>query len=490
MDAAGRVRHALPDVSDTPSRPTRATDTPETRISRAWWIFATSFFILGLIALLRIGTRAGAAGRLGGRRTRLRRRVRRHPASPGGHRARGGPARRGRIVRAHPVRPVAVRVAGRDRGRHRGGAGDRDRAPTISSSPDAGPDARVLEATLVSARPGVPDSTTRLPIADLDDPVDGRVPGEREPVAIPITAGDPGSGRGRLPARPVRRRHRPSGGRRAGQRVPASTDADAADPGLPPGDRRPDRRRGPRGLRPEQHAGRAADAPRPASSARSSSRRRTAEPWPATTRRLLLAGRPPRRPPRWRGPTRTGRPRPERLHRRPDRPAEPALLRRVLRPARPPPPGRRRGRRADDRHRPLQGAQRQVRPRDGRPGAARGRRRDRRGRPRRRRPGPLRRRGVRVLLRNPTSAVALEVGERVRAAVGALDLRRLGVPAVTRLGRGRGRGPAPTSRSATSSTRPTGRSTAPSAPGATGSSPRTGRYGPYHRAWPPTGREP
>ncbi len=50
------------------------------------------------------------------------------------------------------------------------------------------PDARVLEATLVSARPGVPNSTTRLPIADLEDPVDGRRPGEREPVAIPITA--------------------------------------------------------------------------------------------------------------------------------------------------------------------------------------------------------------------------------------------------------------------------------------------------------------
>ena len=65
------------------------------------------------------------------------------------------------------------------------------------------PDARVLEATLVSARPGVPDSTTRLPIADLEDPVDGRRPGDREPVAIPITAATPapvaaGSLRGRF----------------------------------------------------------------------------------------------------------------------------------------------------------------------------------------------------------------------------------------------------------------------------------------------------
>ena len=50
------------------------------------------------------------------------------------------------------------------------------------------PDARVLEATLVSARPGVPDSTTRLPIADLEDPVDaGRGPRPSAmPVAIPV----------------------------------------------------------------------------------------------------------------------------------------------------------------------------------------------------------------------------------------------------------------------------------------------------------------
>jgi diguanylate cyclase (GGDEF)-like protein len=36
-----------------------------------------------------------------------------------------------------------------------------------------------------------------------------------------------------------------------------------------------------------------------------------------------------------------------------------------------------------------------------------------------------------VLLRNPSPEIALEVGERVRSAVGALDLRRYGVPAVS-----------------------------------------------------------
>ena len=36
-----------------------------------------------------------------------------------------------------------------------------------------------------------------------------------------------------------------------------------------------------------------------------------------------------------------------------------------------------------------------------------------------------------MLLRNPTPAVAIEVGERVRRSVSALDLRRLGVPGVS-----------------------------------------------------------
>ena len=54
------------------------------------------------------------------------------------------------------------------------------------------PDALVLEATLTSTRPGVPDSTTILPIGDLMDPVDPDAGPETEriPVAVPI-AGEP-----------------------------------------------------------------------------------------------------------------------------------------------------------------------------------------------------------------------------------------------------------------------------------------------------------
>jgi diguanylate cyclase (GGDEF)-like protein len=55
------------------------------------------------------------------------------------------------------------------------------------------PDARRLEATLVSRRPGIPSSTSELPITDLEDPVadgSGLVDAlGRPPVAVPIEPG-------------------------------------------------------------------------------------------------------------------------------------------------------------------------------------------------------------------------------------------------------------------------------------------------------------
>ena len=44
------------------------------------------------------------------------------------------------------------------------------------------PDTRLLDATLVSARPGVPDTSTLLPIGDLDDPVSETHVIQREPI--------------------------------------------------------------------------------------------------------------------------------------------------------------------------------------------------------------------------------------------------------------------------------------------------------------------
>jgi diguanylate cyclase (GGDEF)-like protein len=50
-------------------------------------------------------------------------------------------------------------------------------------------DAHILEARLISARPGVADSSTTLPIGDLEDPLPaGVVTPRRDPVAIPVLA--------------------------------------------------------------------------------------------------------------------------------------------------------------------------------------------------------------------------------------------------------------------------------------------------------------
>jgi len=51
------------------------------------------------------------------------------------------------------------------------------------------PGSRVLDATLVSSRPGVPDSTTILPVSDLEERIDRTADWQRvagEPTAIPI----------------------------------------------------------------------------------------------------------------------------------------------------------------------------------------------------------------------------------------------------------------------------------------------------------------
>ena len=71
------------------------------------------------------------------------------------------------------------------------------------------------------------------------------------------------------------------------------------------------------------------------------------------------------------------------------------------------------------------------------------------------------------------AGVALEIGERVRESVAALDLSGLGHAGGLGLGRGRRGRPSRHSRSTTSSTTPTRRSTGPSGRAATGWSPRS-----------------
>ena len=262
-----------------------------------------------------------ASGRLGHRGARPRRRLRGHPASPDGHRARGRPPRGGRILRAHPVQPVALRLARRDprRDRRRAGDGHRGR-PHRRGAPPAR-----------CTRPRGDAGERAAGRARFDDPPADRRPGgpgRRPPPGRPRARGDPDHrvharvGRGRLAARPVRRRHRATGGRRAGQRLVGLDRSRRADPGLAPGDRRPDRDADPPGLRSEQHAGRAADR----------GRRRHRGDHPVLPHGRRLAGDDP--PPA----VRRGRRgvvghvagllapggRDERLHRRADRPARTA----------------------------------------------------------------------------------------------------------------------------------------------------------------------
>ncbi|MFL5642511.1 MAG: diguanylate cyclase [Chloroflexota bacterium] len=173
---------------DSTRRQGSPSPTPERRIRRAWWIFAGSFFILGLIAVLRVITDAakpmdwavvalvfvvGAAAILHREAVAAQQVSRREEAESFA-----------RILSSlsRSVAPDAILGAIVDELAAATGA---DHIVVARRRPDV----PVLDATLVSARPGVPDSTTRLPIGDLEDPVGGGTQSDREPVAVPIVAG-------------------------------------------------------------------------------------------------------------------------------------------------------------------------------------------------------------------------------------------------------------------------------------------------------------
>jgi diguanylate cyclase (GGDEF)-like protein len=154
-----------------PSSP-RPTETPERRTRRAWWIFAVSFFVLGLIAVVRLATeRAGPIDAavvglvlvVGFAAIRHRQAV---AALEVGRREEAESFARILSSLSRSVSPDAILGA---------------IVAELASATGADhiviarrrPDARVLEATLISARPGVPDSTTILPIGDLEEPVTG-----------------------------------------------------------------------------------------------------------------------------------------------------------------------------------------------------------------------------------------------------------------------------------------------------------------------------
>jgi diguanylate cyclase (GGDEF)-like protein len=186
---------------NVPIRPTPPRPEPQDRrIRRSWWLLSGSFLLLALLASIRIaagGAQATDLALLGlvivvglaalGHRDAVR-------ALETGRRTEAESFTR--ILRglSRSISPDAIVEAIVEE-------------LTVGTAADhvvvvrRRPGARVLEATLVSSRPGVPSSTTLLPIADLEDPVDEAPAGEavgRAPVAIPIEVPTGSSGRARV----------------------------------------------------------------------------------------------------------------------------------------------------------------------------------------------------------------------------------------------------------------------------------------------------
>ena len=251
MDARRpRPPSSIPDVSQPHRPPARSPETSERRTRRAWWIFAGSFFVLGLIAVLRLVVEPSPTDALVVALVVIVG-FAADPPSPGGHRARDRPARGGRIVRPHPVEPVALGLARRDPRCHRRRAGRRDRRrphrrrASAPGRPRPGGDARQRPA----GRPRLDHAPAdRRPRGRRSTPSGDAA--QRAPVAIPLAIQAPPSRRrGRVP-RPVRRPRRAHRRRIAAGRLGRWRSARRrARPraARTPADRRPDRRSRARG---------------------------------------------------------------------------------------------------------------------------------------------------------------------------------------------------------------------------------------------------
>jgi diguanylate cyclase (GGDEF)-like protein len=165
----------------------RIGDTEDRGIRRSWVIFAGSFILLGLIAALRIGTEqarpldwvvAGLVVIVGLAAFRHRQAV---EVLEVGRRAEAESFARllqglSRSVSADAIVEAIVEEIGIGTGA--------DHIVVVRRRPDA----RVLEATLVNSRTGGPSSSTLFPISDLEDPADLVAVDRREPIGIRIGA--------------------------------------------------------------------------------------------------------------------------------------------------------------------------------------------------------------------------------------------------------------------------------------------------------------
>jgi len=177
-----------PEVSEAISLPPVApAEAPDRRIRRSWLVFAGSFLALGAIVFLRLGAEgaslldwvviallgiAGAAGLLNRQAV---------SALETGRRAEAESFARILSGLSRSISPDAILSAIVD---ELARATDADHIVVVRRRPDA----RVLDATLISARAGVPDSSTLLPIADLEDPVFETHAVERPPVSVAVMA--------------------------------------------------------------------------------------------------------------------------------------------------------------------------------------------------------------------------------------------------------------------------------------------------------------
>ena len=153
----------------------RRTDPQELTIRRTWGLLAASFFVLGLLTALRL-----VAGQPGAIDFVLASMVVLTGLSAVLHRRASGMLEAGRRSEAESfarilqglsrsISPDAIVAAIVE---ELGEATGADHIVVVRLRPDA----RRLEATLVSRRPGVPSSTTELPISDLEDPAAARGP--------------------------------------------------------------------------------------------------------------------------------------------------------------------------------------------------------------------------------------------------------------------------------------------------------------------------
>jgi diguanylate cyclase (GGDEF)-like protein len=200
----------------TEQRPTGGAEDP--RIRRSWLIFAGTFFALGSISVIRLlegGTRpldiamTGLIVVVGFAAVRHRLAVQELEE---GRRAEAESFARILQGLSRSISPDAIVGAIVE---ELGSGTGADHVVIVRRRPDA----RVLEATLVNARSGGSTSSTLFPIGDLEDPLDDVDREARAPIGIPIEVGEPAlvaPGGGGLPLG-----ERRATVRRSGRRMPA-----------------------------------------------------------------------------------------------------------------------------------------------------------------------------------------------------------------------------------------------------------------------------